>query len=547
MTKPGAALLALALLTAGAQAANEPSLTQLMEQLERLEQRDQERQRQLEALQQELRDARQAQARTQETVTERVVGERRPAAPVEVSQGPQRAPLDRESYRTRARALGDGAVTSGTAFNPAVSVIMDGVYAAQSRREIESPEGFEGHDHGHGHGGHDGHGGIERGFNLRETEITFTASIDNYFDALVMLGVEGVSNVEIEEAYLVTNSLPAGWQVKFGRFLSDIGYINKQHLHDWDFADRTLVNEFLFGDHGLQETGVQVSWVAPTETYTRFGIEVLQGETSGVAQYEGDEEFTLVTLLPDFAIDPVTGQPVPVASGPNRIRWRDDLGLRNKSGPRLFTGFVTIAPDLGHDHAIQLGASGGFSRAWQNVVTHSSGRVETWDGDAWFAGVDAVYKYDAGRSFGAGNVVLQGEYFYREIDADYVSRSFSNFGTLTPTAAGGVADVFSGTAKQDSFYVQGLYGIAPRWQAGLRTEGLGLRNRTLEPDRADNAFERAGTSWRHSGVLTFRPTEFSMLRAQLNYSDFDTDEHGSVWSFLLQYNMSLGVHGAHSF
>lgn len=544
MKKTGGALLALALLAGGVQAANGPSMAQLMEQLERLEQRDRERQQQLEALQQELREARQEQA----TLSERVVEERRPAAAAEeVVRGPQRDPLDRESYRMRARALGDGMVTSGTAFNPAISVIMDGVYAAQGRSEIASPDGFEGHDHGHGHGGHGGHGEIERGFNLRETEITFTASIDNYFDALVMLAVEGVSGVEVEEAYLVTNSLPAGWQVKFGRFLSDVGYINKQHLHDWDFADRPLVNEFLFGDHGLQENGVQVSWVLPTETYTRFGIEVLQGETHGVAQYEGNDDLTLVTLLPDFAIDPVTGEPMPVSSGPNRIRWRDDLGLRNKSGPRLFTGFVTFAPDLGFDHAIQFGASGGFSRAWQNVVTHSSGRVETWDGDAWFAGVDVVYKYDSGRSYGAGNVVLQGEYFYREIDADYASRTFADFSTLTPTAAGGVDDVFSGTAKQDGFYVQGLYGIAPRWQAGLRTEGLGLRNRTLEPDRANNAFERAGKSWRHSGVLTFRPTEFSMLRAQVNYSDFDTSDHGSVWSFLLQYNMSLGVHGAHSF
>lgn len=406
----------------------------------------------------------------------------------------------------------------------------------------KGPEGFEGHDHGHGHGD----GGIERGFNLRETELTFTASIDNYFDALVTLAIAGTSGIEAEEAFLVTNSLPAGWQFKFGRFLSDVGYINKQHPHSWDFVDRPLVNEFLFSDHGLQENGLQISWVPATDTYTRFGIEVLQGDTDGIAQYQGDGEHTLVTLLPSFGVNPVTGAPVPVASGPTRVRWQDDLGLSEKSGPRLFTGYVKVAPDLGFDHAIQFGASGGYSQAWQNIETHSTGRIETWDGDAWFGGVDVVYKHGAGGSFGAGDFVLQGEYFYREIDVDYASRTFADFGNLTPTAAGGMPDEFSGTAKQDGFYLQALYGVAPRWQAGLRAEGLGLTNDTLEPVRSENAFESADASWRYAGVLTFRPTEFSMLRAQVNYSDFDNDQDG-VWAFMLQYNMSLGIHGAHTF
>lgn len=542
MKKTALPLLACALLGSGA-AANGPSLQQLMEQLERLEQRDRERQQQIESLQQELRAARQQQP----AISERVVGE---AAIVstqpETVRGPQRDPLDRESYRRRALALSDGQVTSGTAFNPAISVIVDGVYAAQNRREIATPDGFAGHDHAHDHG-HGGHGEIERGFNLRETEITFSASIDNYFDALVTVAVEGTSGIELEEAYLVTNSLPAGTQIKFGRFLSDVGYINKQHTHDWDFVDRPLVNALLFGDHGLQENGIQFSWVPATDSYTRFGIEVLQGESEGIAPYIGNEEYTVLTHLPNFEIDPITGNPVTVASAPNRVRWQADTDLRSKSGPRLITGFAKFAPDLGFNHALQLGVSAGKSRAWQQVETHSTGRIETWDGDAWFAGIDAVYKYSSGRRLGDGDIVLQGEYFYREIDVDYASRNFSDFGTLTPTAAGGVADIFSGTAKQDGFYLQGLYGFAPRWQIGLRTEGVGLRNRGLEADRANNVFERSGKSWRHAGVLTFRPTEFSMLRAQLNYSDFNTDEHGDAWSFLLQYNMSLGVHGAHSF
>ncbi len=439
-----------------------------------------------------------------------------------------RDPLDRVGTRAAALRLGAGGQPN-TAFNPAISVILDGAYFNDFNSDVGSPDGFGGgHDHSHGHGH-----GAENGFALREAEITFSAAVDNYLDAMVVLA--GSSNeFEVEEAYITTRSLPAGLQVKAGKFLSDIGYMNKQHPHDWDFFDRPLVNEYLFGDHGLQETGVQLSWVPESETYTRFGLEVLQGETYGIASYQGGSDFTIVRMDGD-----------PSAEGPSRQRWQANNGLSDVSGPRLVTGFVKIAPDLGFDNAVQFGLSYGRSRAWQDTEAHSSGRLETWDGDAWFWGADVIYRHDAGRAFGDGSWSLQGEYFHRTIDADYASWVFSNANTLVPTTAGGMADVFSGTAKQDGIYVQGVYGFAPRWQAGLRAEILGLTNDTLIPVRSNNSFESEHETKRYTGAITFRPTEFSMFRTQLNYNDSDHGHGG--WNLAVQFNISLGVHGAHQF
>ncbi len=130
------------------------------------------------------------------------------------------------------------AVSSPTAtakaFNPAISVILTGNYANLS----EDPEtwaiaGFmpAGDELGPG----------ERSFNLGESEITMSASIDPYFMGSMTAALTAENEVEIEEAYFRTLSLPAGLILKGGRFYSGFGYLNEIHAHAWDFIDQPLV------------------------------------------------------------------------------------------------------------------------------------------------------------------------------------------------------------------------------------------------------------------------------------------------------------------
>jgi len=431
--------------------------------------------------------------------------------------------------RERLQLGGDSAVTSGNRFNPAISVILDGVYGNFSR-EVESPPGFDdGHNHGHSHG-HDHSHGVEEGFQLREAEIAISGPVDPYFDMMVQLGVTE-SDIEIEEAYITTRALPAGFQIKAGKFLSDVGYINRQHIHDWDFVDQPWLREFMFGDEGLGDTGLQFSWLAPTLNYTRVGFEVLEGNNPGVANNIGEERVSLTSVEVD------------TDDSANRIRFRDYNGLEDKTGPRLFTIFGNYAPDIGYEHAIQFGASAGHATSFQDQEFHSSGRLETWDGDTWFAGLDVVYKYNGAGVMGHGNITLQGEYLLRTKELNYVEREFDS------TSSFGAPSVDRDLRfKQDALYVQGVYGFAPRWNTGLRLDAIGMTNQTFDGGGPDDA----STSFRYTGQVSYAPTEFSRIRAQIAYNDLheahDHDGHGhNAWQLMLQYNISLGEHGAHSF
>jgi hypothetical protein len=452
------------------------------------------------------------------------------------ASGPQKDPLDPANLRPAPQPLGKQ-VSAGSRFNPAISVIVDGVYYndnvnGEAFEILSEADGFsaghgheeEGEEHGGGHEDeHDhGHGELERGFNLREVEIALAATVDPYFDAFVMFVFDG-DEVELEEAFITTRALPAGLQAKFGKFLSDVGYINKQHPHSWDFFDRPLVNELLFGDHGLQETGVQLSWLAPTSQYLRLGVEALQGETAGIANHLGEQDDV---------------------EGTARI-------LEDAAGPRLFTGFAKYAPDLGFEHALQLGASAGYASSFQNSIERET-FYEDHEGSATFWGLDAVYKYlPSGGTGLRGAFKLQGEYYYRTRDIDRRDVFFAcepeDLACDDPLNEFQVGDIGveeSFEEKQDGFYVQGVYGIAQRWTVGLRYDEVGLTNST---GRAGG--EEWDSSKRYTAALNFLPTEYSRLRLQLSRGDISVDdgERETYNQVFLQFQMNFGAHGAHTF
>src|SRR4029450_5713348 len=71
--------------------------------------------------------------------------------------------------------------------------------------------------------------------------------------------IPNLEGVEVEEAYLVTTSLPANLQLKAGTFRSQVGRNNSQHLHQQNFTRRPLMTALLFGVDGFRGPGVQAS------------------------------------------------------------------------------------------------------------------------------------------------------------------------------------------------------------------------------------------------------------------------------------------------
>lgn len=503
-TAMAAAIASALIAPAASVAATDPEIAELKSMLRSMKQDYEQR---IQALERRLAEAeRTASSRTEST------------APADAAASkPMTAPSVSQPVATSPSATGGGfgALTSGSAFNPQISVILDGNYyndgidgaGAALVGEALQPSG--GHDHAHdGETEHaHGHSTTENGFNFREAEIAFSATVDPYFDAAAYLAVTSAGDVHLEEAWMQTRNLPQGLRVKAGKFLSDFGYINKQHPHQWDFVDQNLPYLNLLGDHGLQDTGVQLTWLPPLPVYTLFGVEALQGDQEVFGATVDDAE-------------------------------QAELSLGDtQDGPRLWTAFAKVAPDLGQNHALQFGLSYAHNSQHQEVHAHThEGEDEVHEnglaGDADLWGLDVVYKYDGAGPDGQGDVKLQAEYLRSIKDLDVRSSPHEEIiGS-------------NRTFTTDGLYAQAIYGFAPKWTVGLRYDVLGLTNEVGGDGDASY-----GSSDRWTLNLTWSLSEFSQLRAQYAHNNIlvAEDERERFDAFYLQFLVSLGSHGAHSF
>ena len=153
------------------------------------------------------------------------------------------------------------------------------------------------------------------------------------------------------------------------------------------------------------------------------------------------------------------------------------------------------------------------------------------EGDADLFGLDLVYKYDNAAAYGYRDLSIQAEYL----------RSIKD---LTVRAGDPLAIGARRELTTDGLYVQGVYGFRPRWQLGLRYDVVGLTNEVT-----GDINESLDASDRWTAALTWSPTEFSRLRMQYTYNDLITGDGTaeSFNTFWMQFVMSLGTHGAHSF
>lgn len=354
--------------------------------------------------------------------------------------------------------------------------------------------------------------GAESGFSLGASELAVEAELPSLLTARVSVGLLA-DEIRLEDAWVQTQGLPAGLAVRAGRFLSGIGYLNSQHLHEQDFVGGNLVYGALLGDHGVFDTGVQLTWQAPVPFYLQFGVEALQGH----------EQERFGTLINAGDADGV------VLSG---------AGLSEKrQGPRSGAFFVKAAPYLGEAHSLQIGASWAGARQFQQVIDEDDTVLDdqfALEGKQTLLGLDAVYERNGDGKDGAGGLTLAAEYLWLEKDMKVRGADAG-----APVLSG---DVVKG--RQDGVYVQALYGVAPRWQLGLRHEVTGLQNELDEGDEALTFDESARTSM----LVVFRPNAGSRLRLQLSSADIH-DEEGEktrLEQLTLGYTVVFGSHRGHA-
>jgi len=257
----------------------------------------------------------------------------------------------------RAAAAPPAASSSASAFNPAIGVVLDGRFGAASR----TPAGARVPGFALG----DEAGAPRRGFGLGESEVTFSANVDQWLYGNLTLAFEDDA-VAVEEAYFQTTALPYGLTVKGGRFFSGIGYINEQHAHAWDFSDQNLPYRVLLNQQ-LNNDGLQLRYLAPTPFFLEFGGEAARGNTFP----GGGESKTAGTLA----------------------------------------AFVHAGDDINENSSWRAGVSHVRTKAEDRVTNDGA---DTFRGRGNLTILDAVYKWAPTGNPASQHLKLQGEYLFRD-------------------------------------------------------------------------------------------------------------------------------------
>lgn len=379
-----------------------------------------------------------------------------------------------QARRTAEKAADQAAAAkppeSASGFNPAIAVVLNGTAtAARNDPGKYKVPGFALGDEAKA---------IDRGLSLGESEVTFSANVDQTLSGALTLSYARDNTASVEEAFIQSTSLPWGFTVKGGRFKSGVGYLNEQHAHTWDFADAPLPYLLMLNQQYTDE-GAQLRWLAPTKMFVELGGEALRGDV-----YPGQ--------------------------GPN-----------NK-GVGAWSVFAHVGDDIGKG-----GEGGSWRLGLSQLRNHAVERktnsdADIFKGDDALTIVDALYKWAPDGNFAERYVKLQGEYFHRD--------------------ESGIFNDLRDKSTQQGFYTQAVWQFMPRWRVGARY------------DRAwsDANAELAGTTLdgqgraahRKSVMVDYSTSEFGRFRLQGN-----VDDSGPVTDYqaILQYTVSLGTHGAHSY
>lgn len=391
-------------------------------------------------------------------------------------------------------------------YMPDISLILDASYVHRDADQDEVAH-FELPGIAHGLLGSHSHDGAthatynaNEGFNLNYAELVMSSSVDPFFsmEAVFHLSEHGF---EIEEAFFTSTALENGLRFKGGKFNSNFGYLNQQHHHVWDFADMPLVYESFLGMHGINEKGVQLQWTAPTPFYLMLGAEVLQGEN--------EQMFGNATI----------GDPenAPIS------KYAD--------APSLYVAYAKASFDIGDTTVL-----GGISYArGASRIDHS----EDEENPHAFSAMSSLYGADLLVKYyfdSYSSLKLQSEYLYREMDGTQyndINTSADPY-SFTPVTM---------TKKQSGFYSQLIYAHDKNWQIGVRYDAITQNDISTNPNIATEMDK-------YSAMVEYHTSEFARFRLQYDrnnamYNEDNQQQH--IDTIILQANISIGAHAAHSF
>src|SRR5205085_5100667 len=100
---------------------------------------------------------------------------------------------------------------------------------------------------------------------FRAAELGLSASVGPFARGYAII-TGTPDGFDVEEAAIVTTSLPWNLTVKGGRFFADFGRLSTFHDHDLPFVNRPLVLDQYVGGES-QADGLEVNWLVPISHY----------------------------------------------------------------------------------------------------------------------------------------------------------------------------------------------------------------------------------------------------------------------------------------
>ncbi|MEN6321163.1 MAG: hypothetical protein ABFD82_20780 [Syntrophaceae bacterium] len=310
--------------------------------------------------------------------------------------------IDKKQPEVQKEAKATGLFGGSFMTNPNISLVLNTyAYSSNLRNDEIRNRGIQGYTQE----------GIDRrnGFNLDAAELYIYAPVDPYFNLYATIPVKE-DGAELEEAYFVTTSLPVGHQIKGGKFKSGFGRLNSQHPHAWDFVDAPLPYRAFIGDEGINEKGVQYTYLLPLSFYTLFGVEALQGENT-----------------PLFGADAA-------------------------NGIHAYSFFAKASLDVGDNATVLFGPSVIAGKTKTDTITTDS----DFTGDSTLYGFELTYKWKPSKNQG---FKLQSEYLYRSQSGDLTDINLASVQRLKRC--------------QDGLYIQGVYRWN-QWDIGARYDTISL-------------------------------------------------------------------------
>ncbi|MEO8161579.1 MAG: hypothetical protein ABI588_09180, partial [Arenimonas sp.] len=195
----------------------------------------------------------------------------------------------------------------------------------------------------------------------------------------------------------------------------------------------------------------------------------------------------------------------------------DRFGGGGHHGTGTGTLFAHVGGDIGGESSWLAGVS-----ALRN--NSDAPGEDGFSGDTTLYIADATWKWAPQGNFKDGGVTVRGEYFLEHRDGDY-------FNADDPS----LDQPWRG--RRAGAYAEATWRINRWWEFGGRYDWLG--------SASSGPYATQFNPSRESIAITWLNSEFSLLRLQYSHDVPNPDDEDN--SLSLQYQVSLGAHGAHKF